>query len=77
MITYPKNRSCEVYSVSGNGHGLTGNTPAQVRKAAALHLLKRSQTKSELKTMHFHVNQRIVEQTVTVKHLKLRKSSFA
>ncbi|XP_042566190.1 suppressor of tumorigenicity 14 protein homolog [Clupea harengus] len=32
MITYPKNRSCEVYSVSGNGHGLTGNTPAQGAK---------------------------------------------
>lgn len=33
MKTYPKNRSCEVYSVSGNGHGFPGSTPAQVRKA--------------------------------------------
>ncbi|XP_063063576.1 suppressor of tumorigenicity 14 protein homolog [Engraulis encrasicolus] len=29
MRTYPKNRSCEVYTVTGNEHGLAGNKPAQ------------------------------------------------
>lgn len=42
MRTYPKNRSCEVYSVSGNEHGLAGNSPAQVREAVVMYFIKTS-----------------------------------